>query len=77
MKAAPLVGLSLLLLMVAWAATITACVACDIILMDSQPLGGDPIPGDNPIPPGSSSVSPGLLGGDPIPGDNPIPPGPE
>jgi len=72
MRAVPLVGLFLLLLMAVWAAATTACAVCDITLTASQPLG-DPIPGDNPIPPTSLS-SPGLLG-DPIPGDNPIPPG--
>ena len=75
MRAAPLMGLFLLLLMAAWAATTTACATHDITLTASKPLGGDPIPDDDPIPT-SSPGSPGLLGGDPIPDDDPIPTGP-
>ena len=74
MRAISLVGLFLLLLMAVWAAATMACAVYDITLMASQPLGGDPIPGDDPIPT-SSPGSPGLLGGDPIPGDDPIPAG--
>ena len=73
MRAVPLVGLFLLLLMAVWAAATTACAAYDITLIASQPLG-DEIPGDDPVPASSNPGSPGLLG-DPIPGDNPIPPG--
>jgi len=51
MRATSLVGLFLLLLMAAWAATTTACAAYDITLIASQPLG-DEIPGDDPVPAG-------------------------
>ena len=74
MRPVTLVGLFLLALAVLWAVTAIPCAAYDIALIASQPLGGDPIPGDDPIP-DSSPGSPGLLGGDPIPGDDPIPDG--